>query len=117
MVADEKIMIGMIGARDAEILESRLAKHGIEVATIFNHTTCKTGCSPSKEIWAHSEDVGAIQQILHQEHIKMLEEMGANPDQINQVFDPTNPLAICPACGTEFATSMQQCPDCGLAFG
>jgi hypothetical protein len=117
MSADEKKMIGMIGARDAEILESRLAKHGIEVATIYNHSTCKTGCSPSKEIWAHAEDIPVIQQIIHDEHVKVLQDMGADMERINQVFDPENPTAVCPACGTEFSTHLGECSDCGLAFG
>lgn len=116
MQADDKKLLGVIGARDAEILESKLAKHGIQIATIYNHSSCKTGCSPSKEIWAHPEDIATIQKIIHDDHLKTLEEMGADLNQLNQVFDPQNASAICPACGTEFSTRMTECPDCGLAF-
>jgi rRNA maturation endonuclease Nob1 len=38
-------------------------------------------------------------------------------ERINQVFDPENPTAVCPACGTEFSTHLGECSDCGLAFG
>lgn len=117
MDSDSKKMIGLLGVRDAELLESRLAKEGIQIATIFNHSTCKTGCSPSKEIWAHAEDVHEIQKILLDEHLKVLTEMGVSLEQINQVFDPANPSAVCPACGTEFSTTNLECPECGLAFG
>ena len=85
--------------------------------TITNHSTCKTGCSPTKEIWAHPDDVIAIQQALHARHIRTLQDMGADLELINQVFDPGKSTAICPACGTEFSTKESQCPECELAFG
>jgi len=71
----------------------------------------------SKEILAHVGDIGAIQQIMRDDHLKTLAEMGVAPGQVHQVFDPLNPTAICPACGVEFQTSATECPDFGLVFG
>lgn len=33
------------------------------------------------------------------------------------VVDFDAPEAVCPACGTNFATTSARCPDCGLNFG
>ena len=117
MSAEEKTMIGVVGVRDAEILASRLASEGIEVHAVYSHASCKSGCSPTKEIWAHAGDIAAIQQIMRDEHFKTLAEMGVDAKQVHQVFDPLKPTAICPACGVEFETSKTECPDCGLGFG
>ncbi len=117
MSAQEKTMIGVIGVREAEILASKLAVEGIEIQSVYSHASCKSGCSPSKEIWAHAGDIPAIQQIMRDDHLKTLAEMGVDPNQVHQVFDPLKPTAICPACGVEFQTSATECPDCGLGFG
>lgn len=116
-MAAGKTLLGQLAARDAEILQARLNKHGIDVVAIFSHSTCKTGCTPSKEIWAHPEDVAAIQTIMMNERLAALKDLGADLNLINEVFDPTKESAICPACGTNFETSRTDCPDCGLVLG
>ena len=116
MNADNKTLLGVIPAMDADILTSQLAKVGIDILTIFNHSTCKTGCSPSKEIWARPEDVTSIQHFMEDRHLRALKDLGADLDQIHQVFDPSKPTAICPACGVTFGTDLMQCPECELVF-
>jgi hypothetical protein len=112
----DKVMIGIIAAMDAERLESRLARAGIEIATMYNHSSCKTGCSPSKEIWAHVDDVPAIQQLIHDEHLAALQDLGVTPEQINRIYDTSKSDATCPACQTIFSTKLSECPECGLVF-
>ena len=112
-----KTLLGQLAARDAEILQSRLSKHGIDVVAIFSHSTCKTGCTPSKEIWAHPEDVQAIQSIMMEERLAALKDLGADLSLLNEVFDPAKESATCPACGTGFHTSLTDCPECGLVIG
>ncbi len=112
----EKTLFGIIPAGEADIVAKHLAQEGIDVVAITNHSTCKTGCSPSKEIWVHPDDVATIQRVLHSRHMRTLEGMGADLELINQVFDPGQATAICPACGTEFSTKESQCPECELAF-
>ena len=117
MVADEKVLLAVLGVRDAEILESRLLALGISIATIFNHSTCKTGCSPSKEIWAHPLDVASIQKFITEEHLRVLKDLGADPELIQSVYDPDKTEATCPACGHTFPTKHSSCPECGLVLG
>lgn len=116
MNPQDKVLLGVIGARDAEILESQLSAQGIAVATIYNHSSCTSGCSPSKEIWAHAEDVPAIQKHMIKERLAMLEDMGVSLEQINQVYDSNELQATCPACGEIFKTTHTECPECGLRF-
>ena len=114
--ASDKIMIGIIGASDADRLESRLGREGITIATIYNHSSCKTGCSPSKEVWAHRDDVAAIHKMIQDEHLAALADLGVTPEQINTVYDTSLAEATCPACQTVFSTERKECPDCGLIF-
>ena len=112
----EKQIFAILPARDAEWLQSRLAKEGIEVASVYNQQNCGSGCSLSKEVWAHPQDVGSIQRIILADRIHALADLGADVGLINQVFDHTQPCATCPACGFSFETKHLQCPDCGLSF-
>lgn len=116
MEPQDKVLLGVVGVRDAEVLEAKLASQGITIATMFNHSTCKSGCSPSKEIWAHAEDVPEIQRLIRDEHMAMLAEMGVDFEQVNKVYDPSLTEATCPACGTDFSTKLTECPECGLGF-
>lgn len=113
---EEKEIFAILPARDAEWLQSRLAREGIEVASIYNQQTCNSGCAPSKEVWAHPQDVGAIQKIIFGDRLRALEDLGADVSLINQVFDSTQSQATCPACGFVFETKNSECPDCGLRF-
>ena len=113
----EKTMVGILPAREAELLRSKLARAGIDVACIYNHSTCTTGCSPSMELWAHPDDVGSIRQFVEDSRAQIMKELGADLSIINEVFDSSKPEATCPACGTLFKTTNVQCPECGLQFG
>jgi hypothetical protein len=116
MSPDDKVLLAVLGVRDAEMLASRLGAQGINIATIYNHSTCTTGCSPSKEIWAHVDDVPVIKRCIQEERLAMLNEMGVNLEQIEKVYDPSQGEATCPACGTCFLTAHEACPECGLQF-
>lgn len=109
-------MLGVFPSREAEWLQSMLAKEGVEVASVYNQITCSSGCSPSKEIWVHPDDLAFIQKIILSQHLKVLEGLGANVSLINEVFDESRQEATCPACGFKFQTRYKQCPDCELSF-
>ena len=113
---EDKQMFAILPARDAEWLQSRLAKEGIEITSVYNHQTCGSGCTPSKEVWVHPDDVGSIQRIMFSDRLKALEDLGADVKLINQIFDDSQTRAVCPACGFNFETKNLQCPDCGLCF-
>lgn len=113
----DKQIFAILPTRDAEWLQARLAKEGIEVASVYNQQTCTSGCSPSKEVWVHPQDVDSIQRIIVGDRLKTLEDLGADVRLLNQVFDDTKTHATCPACGFSFETKNLSCPDCGLSFG
>lgn len=112
----EKQMLAVLPVHEAEWLQVVLAKEGIDVAATSNNASCRSGCSPTKEVWARPEDVFAIEKIIVNERMQMLADMGANISLMNQIFDPTAALATCPACGFTFETTNSQCSDCGLNF-
>jgi hypothetical protein len=116
MKTEQKTLLGILPAMDADVLASQLSKEGVAITTMFNHSSCNGGCAPSKEIWVHPADVVFIQQFMVDRHMRVLQEMGADLDQVNQVFDPSKPTAVCPACGTTFSTHQTQCPECDLVF-
>lgn len=109
-------MLGILAVRDAERLRSRMEREGVTVVLAYNHSTCKTGCSPSQEIWAHPDDVETIGAVMQKERMAVLQDLGADPELLEQVFDTSKATATCPACGTEFATTAAECPECGLGF-
>jgi hypothetical protein len=116
MDSPHKILVGIVSAVNADILSSQLAKAGVQVVTVFNHSTCRGGCAPSKEIWAHPDDASFIQGFMDECYRRDLLDLGADPKQVGQVFDLDKPSAICPACGATFSTTQHQCPQCELAF-
>ena len=69
------------------------------------------------ELWACPEDIPAIQELMREEEARNRQGLNYDPEQAAQVFDPSKDTAVCPACGTEFATSSTECPDCGLVIG
>lgn len=115
---DDKICIGVLSSNDANRLKSLLAQKEIEIALLFNHATCTSGCrgSGSVELWANKSDVEEIVKTFQGEKSRILDGFDFNPEIVNQVFDPSQETAICPACGTKFQTTLSECPDCGLGF-
>ena len=112
----EKQLVGLLPARDAELLKSRMEKHGIEIMAITNDASCKSGCTPSKEVWAHPADVQTIHTLILRERMEALADLGADVRLLSEVFDPLQPQATCPACGFKFETALGCCADCGLNF-
>lgn len=112
----DKQILGIFPTREADWLQSMLAKEGVQVASVYNKKTCDSGCSSAKEVWVHPDDFAFIQKIILQERLKLLEGLGANISLINEVFDDSREYATCPACGFKFQTNRNQCPDCELSF-
>jgi hypothetical protein len=112
----QKIMLGQLGASDAERLKTRLAREGIEIATVHNGATCNSGCSVSLEVWAHPDDLPEIDRLMRSDRAKMLGDLGADAALVDSVFDSSAEHATCPACGTQFETRHGECPECGLCF-
>ncbi|MFW7377515.1 MAG: hypothetical protein ACOH5I_01750 [Oligoflexus sp.] len=108
--------IGIFPLAQAERLISLAAEDGITVEKFHNQQTCRSGCSITVELWAHTEDLEAIGKIWAKDQQRNYIGLEFDPQQVQQVYDPNNDSAVCPACGTEFSTALTECPDCGLSF-
>lgn len=110
------ICIGILPLSQAERLISLAKQEGKTVEKFHNQQTCRSGCSITVELWAREEDLEIIKKIWAKDQQKNYLGLEFNPEQLQQVFDTSKESAICPACGFEFATSLSECPDCGLCF-
>lgn len=117
MDANDMVRVGSVAMGDASRLKNALETRGITVEIAVNPASCASGgCSPKSEIWAMADDMPAIQDFFAQQHAKSLEGFSFDPAVLHSVFDPDQAEATCPACATRFATTLGECPDCGLSF-
>lgn len=112
------VQIGAANIHDAERIKSHLAEVGVKLELAVAPGDCGGGkCGISAEIWAHPDDMPKVMEYFAAEHKRRHAGLEFDPQQISQVFDTSAAEATCPACGTRFATSHHECPDCGLSFG
>ena len=117
MQGAEKVMMGVMELVAAKRLKEKLAESGVAIELGHNKETCTRGCKVTVEVWAKTAEIPKVQELLREEHTKLLEDLDFDPHQSDQVFDPSKKSAVCPACGTEFSTDLKECPECGLVFG
>ncbi|MBF0442015.1 MAG: hypothetical protein HQK54_08935 [Oligoflexales bacterium] len=113
---DDLIKIGTTGLTKAEKIKGAMRQHGIRLEILLDKEHCGRGCDMRVELWGRAEDIPAIQEIMAKEYANSLDGLEYDPETINQVFDPEKETAICPACGHEFSTKSEECPECGLNF-
>lgn len=111
-----KVLLGKMPRASADLLVSRFSKYGITLASVHNSQTCKAGCTPEVEVWAHPDDQNAITSILANEWKQTTESLGYDSALLEAVYDPSVSNAVCPACNTQFSTSLAECPECELCF-
>jgi hypothetical protein len=113
----DTVRLAVLPLQDAKNLQEDLRKKGIEL--ILNHSsqTCTRGCAVTVEVLGHQKDIEIIAQTYQENFKKLTEGHSVNWDVANAVFDPAKQSALCPACGTEFSTSLTECPECGLVLG
>ena len=116
MQSAEKILLGTKELKEAERLRSELAMRGVDIKLMHNSQTCSKGCSINVEVWADPNDLSVIDEVLAAQRERLLAGLTFDAKLLEEVFDPEKEQAICPACGTSFATALHACPDCGLVF-
>jgi hypothetical protein len=116
MQSQDKMYLGTQELTAAERLRSELSLRGVDLKLMHNAQTCNKGCSITVEVWAHPDDLPAINQVLAEQHQRLMAGLEYDAKLFEEVFDPSKAEATCPCCGTSFATSEQACPDCGLVF-
>ena len=113
----ELVAIGAANIHEAERTKNRLGALGIVVELAVSPGDCSGGtCGIRAEIWARPDDLPAIQKHFAEERQRQCAGLDFDPEVVSQVFDTGAAEATCPACGERFATTNQECPECGLVF-
>ena len=111
------VKIAVMGLQEAKDLKKECKKLGADVVLNHNDQTCNRGCSVTVEILATGQDLEIIQRVYSEKYKKLLVGHDVDTEIINSIFDTSQENAVCPACGHNFSTSNQECPDCGLVLG
>ena len=111
------IRLAVLPLNDAKQLQADVAKRGVEVVLNHNGQTCTRGCTVTVEVLGQEKDISVVAEVYQQNFKKLTQGHNVNWDVVNSVFDPSKKTAICPACSTEFSTTLSECPDCGLVLG
>ncbi|MBN1114462.1 MAG: hypothetical protein JXA66_03910 [Oligoflexia bacterium] len=112
------LLLGIFEINEAKRLSELFSEKGIGSELRNNEETCKKGCRVVVEVWVEEARAEEVVAVLKQEAVKVLNNEGLEPDPaiLNEVYDPDQETAVCPACGAAFSTSRKECPECGLVF-
>jgi len=111
------IRLGTMPLQEAKTLQTVLATRGVQVELNHNAHTCTRGCTVTVEVLVPEASIAIVQDTMREQFQKLAQGQNVDWGRLNQVFDPGQSEAQCPACGTNFSTARKECPDCGLCFG
>jgi hypothetical protein len=118
MEDSEYVLLGAADYSEAKRLKAALEERGVILNLVSNPESCGTGgCMPQLEMFARAIDVVRVQEFLAAERSLSMGDLQHAPGLADEVFDTEKEIAKCPACGTDFSTKLNECPDCGLCFG
>lgn len=109
--------VAVLPLEEAKKLQDQLLNKGIEVRLEHNDATCTRGCSVTVEFHAQLKDIDAIRETITLNFKDSLDGHEVDWKAMNSVYDASAATATCPACSTEFATTLTECPECGLVLG
>ena len=108
------VQLGTFSPVIAGNIKHRLLSLGVAAEVV----PCPGGsCSAKAELWVDPKEVEKIREVVQKEFAKTYAGLEIDMERLGQVYDPDKKTAVCPACGTEFATTSTSCPDCGLCIG
>lgn len=110
------IRLGTMPLEEAKTFQRVLATRGVRAELDHNGHTCTRGCTVTVEVLVPENSVAVVQDTMREQYQKLTEGLPVDWSRLNEVYDPQKGEATCPACGTKFSTSSQECPDCGLCF-
>jgi hypothetical protein len=97
-------------------LQAYLLRRGIPSLAV-KESAGSCGCRGAELLLQVREpDLGDALTALEQEHRQSTALSDHDVCFTDEVFNPEEPEAVCPACGHRFSTSSAICPDCGLCF-
>ena len=111
------IRLGTMPLEEAKTLQRVLATRGVGAELDHNGHTCTRGCTVTVEVLVPEPALPIVQDTLREQYQKLAQGLNVDWGRLNEVFDPSQAEAVCPACGTRFSTAQKECPDCGLNFG
>ncbi|MFZ4713202.1 MAG: hypothetical protein ACOYL6_05810 [Bacteriovoracaceae bacterium] len=110
-------LLGHFELSEAKLIQIRLKDLGIDCEIRANDQTCNTkNCKVTVELWGEESDLPKVTEFFRQQFFKNLGTTELNYEALNAVFDPSAELVLCQACGTKFAPTLSECPDCGLCY-
>lgn len=112
----EEVFLGVMDLQEAKNHQYRLKGEGIHIYFKTNDATCTTGCKVTVEVYGKAENLEVLQKHFQQDYLKHVQGHLPNFEHLSAVYDPTASEVICQACGTKFAPSSSECPDCGLVY-
>ncbi|OGQ96797.1 MAG: hypothetical protein A2284_02550 [Deltaproteobacteria bacterium RIFOXYA12_FULL_61_11] len=111
------LFLGQRDLHDAHRIQADLAERGVTVDLVHEGEHCSRGCKITVEVWFAESGLPIVRDYLGEEWQRDAGDLAYDPTLAAAVFDPDKPETICPACGTTFATTLSECPECGLGFG
>jgi hypothetical protein len=112
----EDIFLGVMDLQEAKNHQTKLKQEGLTIVFKTNGETCTTGCKVTVEVWGQESDMNKLQAYFRNDYLKHVRGHEPNFEQLGAIFDPTASEVICQACGTKFAPTSTECPDCGLVY-
>jgi len=116
MDESEYIQVGEAPLGEAKRLQTALEAQGVKLSMASDPENCNS-CSPKVALFVRHADLEKFQAVLRDEHSRSMGDLQHDAGLADAVFDPEKAEATCPACGQVFATSLTECPECGLGFG
>lgn len=113
----EEVLLGVMNLQEAKNHQIRLKEQGIIIHLKSNEKTCTTGCKVTVEVWGLEKDSEQLMKYFRDDYMKHVMGHEPNVEYLSQVFDANASETICQACGANFATTLSECPDCGLCYG
>lgn len=112
----EELFLGVMELQEAKNHQLKLKSKGVEINLKTNGHTCTTGCKVTVEVWAFEKDSTLLQEHFQADYLKHVKGHIPNFAHLNAVFDPSQEVVTCQACGAAFSPSASECPDCGLCY-
>lgn len=99
-------------------LQSLLKSEGFPSIIAGDSNSCGKGCCGGGEVrlQIRADDVQGVMEVMAREHVHSTGLMDHDTSYVDSVYNTDSVLATCPACGCQFATDTNSCPDCGLCF-
>jgi rubrerythrin len=112
----EELFLGVMELQEAKNHQQKLRTLGVELTFKVHRETCTSGCKVTVEVWGRQDEEESIKSYFQKDYLRHVKGHEPNALHLNAVFDPTAELVICQACGTSFAPTSSECPDCGLHY-